>query len=143
MQHLGCNTYWDITPTGTQVRIKSSQVLVKKAKKEFEKKLAKNTKKKSKMFWSYMKQKTVNRVSVGPLVRDRVVITDDKQMCEVLNQQYCSVFTREDLANLPEVEQNFPHSEDEELQNIKFTREKVRVKLSKLKPSSAPGPDQI
>ena len=116
---------------------------VKKAKKEFEKKLAKNAKKNSKMFWSYMKQKTVNRVSVGPLVRDRVVITDDKQMCEVLNQQYCSVFTREDLANLPEVEHNFPHSEDKELQNIKFTREKVRVRLSKLKPSSAPGPDQI
>ena len=45
------------------------------------------------MFWSYMKQKTSNRVTVGPLVRDRVVITDDKDMCGVLNQQYCSVFT--------------------------------------------------
>ena len=48
---------------------------VKKAKKDFEKKLAKNAKKNNKMFWSYMKQKTSNRVSVGPLVRDRVVIT--------------------------------------------------------------------
>ena len=62
---------------------------------------------------------------------------------EVLNQQYCSVFTREYLAFLPEVEQNFSHSEDEELQDIKFTREKVRVALSKLKPISAPGPVQI
>ena len=33
--------------------------------------------------------------------------TDDKEMSEVLNQQYCSVFTREDLANMPDVEQNF------------------------------------
>ena len=74
---------------------------VKKAKKEFEKKLAKNAKKNSKMCWSYMKQKTCNRVSVGPLVRDKVVITDNKEMCDVLNQQYCLVLIREDLNNLP------------------------------------------
>ena len=90
----------------------AEQKAVEKAKKDFEKKLAKNAKKNSKMFWSYMKQKTSNRVTVGPLVRDREIITDDKQMCEVLNQQYCSVFTREDMANMPDVEQNFPYSED-------------------------------
>jgi hypothetical protein len=116
---------------------------VKKAKRDFEKKLAKNAKKNSKMFWSYMKQKTSNRVTVGPLVRDGVVITDDKEMSEVLNQQYCSVFTRENLANMPEVEQNFHFSQDQELQDIKFTRETVKAKLAKLKPNSAPGPDQI
>ena len=116
---------------------------VRKAKKEFEKKLAKNAKKNSKMFWSYMKQKTSNRVTVGPLIRDKVVITDDKEMCEVLNQQYCSVFTREVLNNLPEVEKVFHYSEDHELQDIKFTKDKVKEKLAKLKPSSAPGPDQI
>ena len=95
------------------------------------------------MFWSYMKQKTSNRVTVGPLVRDRVVITDDKQMCGVLNQQYCSVFTREDLANLPEVEQTFHYGKDNELQDITFTRDKVKAKLAKLNPNSAPGPDKI
>ena len=84
-----------------------------------------------------MKQKTSNRVTVGPLVRDREIITDDRQMCEVLNQQYCSVFTREDLANMPEVEQNFLYSEDPELQDIMFINEKVKAKLAKLKPSSA------
>ena len=116
---------------------------VKKAKKEFEKNLAKNAKKNSKMFWSYMKQKTANKVTVGPLVRDRVVVTEDKDMCEVLNQQYCFVFTREDLINMPQAEQSFKLGEDQELQDIKFTREKVKAKLSKLKPSSAPGPDKI
>ena len=116
---------------------------VKKANKEFEKKLAKNAKKNSKLFWSYMKQKTSNRVTVGPLVRDRLVNADDKDMCDVLNQQYCSVFTREDLTRLPDVEQNFPYSEDHELQDVSFTKEKVKAKLAKLKPSSAPGPDKI
>ena len=116
---------------------------VKKAKKEFEKKLAKNAKKNSKLFWSYMKQKTSNRVTVGPLVRDRVVITDDKEMFDVLNQKYCSVFTREDLTRLPDVEQNFPYSEDHELQDVSFTKEKVRAKLAKLKPSSGQALHQV
>ena len=109
----------------------------------FEKKLAKNAKKNGKMFWSYMKQKTSKRVTVGPLVRDREIITDDRPMCEVPNQQYCSVFTRYDLANMPDVEQGFPYSEDHDLQDIMFTKEKVKAKLAKLKPSSAPGPDMI
>ena len=76
-----------------------------------------------------MKQKTPNRVTVGPLIRDKVVITDDKEMCEVLNEQYCSVFTREDTTYLPEVEKNFHYSEDHELKDILFTTEKVRIKL--------------
>ena len=61
----------------------------------------------------------------------------------MLNQQYCSVFTREDMISLPEAENKFFFSEDHELQDIQFTKEKVKAKLSKLKPSSAPGPDHI
>ena len=38
----------------------------KKAKKDFEKKLAKNTKKKSKMFWTYMKQKPPTELLLAP-----------------------------------------------------------------------------
>ena len=44
---------------------------------------------------------------------------------------------------MPEVEDNFPYGEDDELRNIKFTKDKVKAKLSKLKPSSAPVPDKI
>ena len=72
-----------------------------------------------------------------------MVVTDDKEMCDMLNEQYCSVFTRENLNNLPEVEQKFEYSEEHELKDITFTREKVRLKLAKLNPNSAPGPDQI
>ena len=72
-----------------------------------------------------------------------MVITDDQEMCEVLNRQYCSVFTREDTSNLPEVKDTFHLGREYELQDIIFTKEKVESKLKKLKPSSAPGPDQI
>ena len=38
---------------------------------------------------------------------------------------------------MPDVEQGFPYSEDHDLQDIMFTMEKVKAKLSKLKPSYA------
>ena len=93
---------------------------VRNAKKKFERKLAKDAKKNS------MKGKTSNRVSVGPLVRDKVVITDDLEMCEVLNRQYCSVFTREDTSNLPEVQDTFHLGREDELQDIIFPRRRLR-----------------
>jgi hypothetical protein len=77
---------------------------VRKAKKKFEKNLAKDVKKNPKAFYSYLKSKTSNRQSVGPLKVDGVVVTDDEKQVEILNQFFTSVFTKEDLANLPQLE---------------------------------------
>ena len=41
--------------------------VVRNAKKKFEKKLAKDSKKNPRAFWGYLKSKTANRQSVGPL----------------------------------------------------------------------------
>ena len=68
-------------------------------------------------------------------------MTDDKLMAEQLNLFFCSVFTQEDTANVPEAENLF-HGE-EALENVNITEEKVRVKLRKLRPDSAPGPDKL
>ena len=45
------------------------------------------------------------------------------------------------MANFPEPELQY-HGEDP-LTNVTFTSEKVKEKLSKLKPSAAPGPDKV
>lgn len=114
---------------------------VRQAKKKLERKLAKNAKKNSKQFYSYLKKKTANRVTVGPLKSGEEVVTDHQEMADILNNFFCSVFTEEDLANIPEPEQLY-HGEDP-LTNVKFTRNKVKDKLAKLKPSAAPGPDKV
>ena len=68
---------------------------VRQARRKLEKKLAKAAKKNPKQFFSYLKKKSSNRVSVGPLkVGDRLV-TDDTQMADILNNYFCSVFTHE------------------------------------------------
>ena len=81
---------------------------VRLAKRNFERKLAKDAKKNPKAFYGYMKKKTGNRVSVGPLKDSSGnLTTDDKMMAEQLNLFFGSVFTNEDCNNLPEAEQLF------------------------------------
>ena len=58
----------------------------------------------------------------------------------MLNDQYCSVFTREGVER-PEVEQLF-RGEDG-LKDMQFQAGKVEKKLKQLKPSAAPGPDRV
>ena len=114
---------------------------VKQAKKKFEKKLAKEAKKNAKQFHSYIKKKTANKVTVGPLKVDSNVVTDHQVMSDMLNNFFCSVFTEEDLKEMLGVEQQYAGNDP--LVDVTITREKVRKKLAALKPSSAPGPDKV
>ena len=77
---------------------------VRNARRDFKKKLSKNSKYNSKPFYSYLKNKFSNWVSVGPLKEtddndDETSVTDDEHMCEILNQFFSSVFTREDTVS--------------------------------------------
>ena len=80
-------------------------------------------------------------MSVGPLKEGDELVTDNKRMAEMLNSWYCSVFTREDLQQIPEAEQLF--NGDSPLTSVEFTPKLVSEKLKKLNPNSAPGPDGI
>ena len=123
---------------------KETTKAVKNAKRRFERKLAKDAKKNPKEFYSYMKSKTSNRESVGPLKadgKDTEFVTSDEDMAEMLNEFFSSVFTDEDLTNVPTPEQkyhgNFP------LHNVEITVEKVKSKIDSLRMGAAPGPDGI
>ena len=118
---------------------KEVQKAVKNAKKNFERKIAKDKNKKA--FFSYMKKKTSNHISVGPLKEGDKLVTDNKEIAEMLNSWYCSVFTRENLQQMPEAEQLF--TGESPLISVKFTPSIVLEKLKELKPNAAPGPDGI
>ena len=115
---------------------------VKMAKRKLERKLAKNAKKNPKAFYSYIKKKRSNRVTVGPLKnKEGKLVTEDQEMVELLNNHYCSVFTVEEVAEMPAVEQLYQG--EEPLTTTEFVADNVKEKLSKLKPSAAPGPDKV
>ena len=121
---------------------KEVKVAVKNAKRNYERKLAKDSKVNPKAFWSYMKKKTGNRVNVGPLKGDsNKLVTDSKEQADILNSWYCSVFTREDTSNISKPVEVVEGSV--KLEEVEITEEKVRKKLKALKPKSAPGPDKI
>ena len=115
------------------------QKAVKNDKKYFERKLAK--KKNKKAFFSYLKKKTSNWVSVGPLEDGDKLVTDNKDMAEMLNSWYCSVVTRENLLEMPEAEQLF--TGESPLISVKFMSKLVHKKLKELNPNAAPGPDGL
>ena len=118
---------------------------VKNAKRNFERKLAQDARKNNtKPFYSYMKKKTCNRTTVGPL-KDSTgkLVNDDEKMADLLNEFFCSVFTKEDCTYLPCAEQLFDPGAGIPLDSIQFSEAKVQKKLEQLKPNSAPGPDML
>ena len=114
----------------------------KKARKDFEMKVAKECRTNPKAVWHYMK--TTNRVaSRVPNLRkpDGTFTSSDADIANTLNQQYSSVFTKEDTNNLPD----FPLKNliTAELKNFEISEADVLKELQDLKPNKSPGVDGL
>ena len=117
--------------------------VVKRAKKNHEKKVAENSKSNPKMFWRYVQDKMKSNVGISVLHGpDGELKSTDKDKADALNEYFSSVFTREDISSLPEVEKDLKFK-DYSLTDILITKEAVEIKLRKLDASKAKGPDQI
>ena len=111
----------------------------RKAQRDFEKKLAKESKKNPKAFYKYAQSKLKTRTGIAHLIKeDGSLTTTDKQKADELNSFFSSVFTREDTNNMPD---NFTSRTDSMLMDIDFTRKDVAKKLFKMNPNKSPGPD--
>jgi hypothetical protein len=93
----------------------------------------------NKRFWTYVKSKKKDSCSTAPLRKNGVLISDAAGKAQILNDQYCSVFTQEDLHSIPVLGPS-PHPS---LPELEVTSEGVKCLLLGLNPSKAAGPDQI
>uniref|UniRef100_K7EXX2 Endonuclease/exonuclease/phosphatase domain-containing protein n=1 Tax=Pelodiscus sinensis TaxID=13735 RepID=K7EXX2_PELSI len=119
--------------------------VIRKAKKDFEEQLAKNSKRNNKMFFKYIRSRKPAKKPVGPL-DDRAIkgaIKDDKAIAEKLNDFFASVFTAEDVGEIPESAPSFVGDESEELSRIEVSLEEVLEQIEKLNVNKSPGPDGI
>ena len=119
---------------------KSVTKVIRSARRTLERKLAKNVKKNPRQFYSHLNKHTKSRVQVGPLLNTAgEQVADSQGMCNILNGFFTSVFTTEDLDNLPSPTP-LCYSK---IGSLTITEEMFKKQLSKTKQNGAPGPDII
>ena len=83
----------------------------------------------AKTFANYIKSKTKSHTGIGPLKdADGHLITDDKKMAEKLNNFFASVFTNENIHDIPTREQET----NIEVESMSFTKNMIRDKCIKI-----------
>jgi len=108
--------------------------MIKKAKIAFEYKLAHNIKDDSKSFFANAQSKAKSTVKAGALLNnDGVKIDSIADITEEFNKYFTSVFTAENVDNIPEPEGNFSRPDISRISDCVFTLEDVKNKLSKLR----------
>ena len=116
---------------------------VRRAKREHERKVAKNSKSNNKMFWKYVRSKTKATSGVSALKKENGEMTkEDNEKAEILNNYFSSVFTEENLTNIPFIAEA-ENSDGATLTDVVITPAAVKDKLSKLNVNKAQGPDGI
>ena len=127
-----------------RVQQRRTKGLIRKGKIDYERKLAGNIKTDCKSFYRYVKRKRLVKTNVGPLQSETgELIMGNKDMADQLNNYFGSVFTKEDINNLPEIAGDRGSNEMEELSEIQVSREVVLGKLNGLKADKSPGPDSL
>ena len=119
---------------------KTTRNMIRNAKRRFEKRLASGNGGNNRPFFSYVKQKTRSRPSIGPLKSEGLTISGSKEMATLLNKCFGEVFTREATDNIPE-----PPVMDlgSLLEDVHISVAAVRKKIRGLRRESAAGPDGL
>ena len=113
----------------------------KKARKEFETKLAKECRGNSKGVWKYIKSRRKNSGLPNLKKKDNTFTTTAKDIAETLSEQYYSVFTEEDTSNIPDIPPKTLRSSP--LDKFTVTEEDVNKALKSLRTDKSPGIDDI
>ena len=120
---------------------KEVKFMIRTASKEFiETTVSNSYSRDCKKFWSYIKSRKQEMSGVPPLKnKEGYLKSDSKAKAEILNDQFKSVFTKEDMNNKPNKGQS-PYTP---MQNIKVTAKGIEKLLCNLKTNKATGPDQV
>ena len=102
----------------------------------------------SKYFFTYANKTRKGRDKIGPMTDKESgnTITEAEEMANLLQTQYCSVFSKPDSEqHIDNINDFFDENIEKEviLNDIEFSEENVAQAIKELKPNSAPGPDGI
>lgn len=115
---------------------------IRNAKRNYEIMIATNFKKEPKMFYNYIRNRKMNREIIGPLRNNAgILFEEEKEITECLNDYFSSVFTVENLNNMPEIEDIRLFEADNTLETLEISEGDVREYLNNIKLRKSPGPD--
>ena len=122
---------------------RKAKKLIRQSKRSFEKGLSDRSKKNPKEFWKYVRNKLRTKTGVSPLLQD-VKNPDslkfgDKEKSDILQDQFCSVFTREQCGKIPTMDTRT----DKRLSTLNIDVELVRKEILLLNVNKSCGPDEI
>ena len=92
-----------------------------------------------KKFFTFCKSKKCDSQGVAPLKKNGLVHSDSRTKANILNHQFASVFTKENLQNLPQLDPN----KYQKMPDITIDQCGVLKLLQQLNPHKASGPDII
>ena len=64
-------------------------------------------------------------------------------MCNIFTSHFLSVFTNENINQIPVINQVFNGSDEDLLNTIQVSCDKVAKEIDRLKPNKSPGPDEV
>ena len=112
----------------------------RKAKRKYERKLAKQVRHNKRAFFRYVNSKLTVRPELREIQNENGVMVDkEEDICNILGQYFSSVHTSKWVGEFPEMNERF----ETELKNIGITRENVKERLEKLNVNKSCGPDNI
>lgn len=113
---------------------------IRQANRKYMEDISNSYKDKPKKFWSYIKSKGQEWVGVAPLKNSMGFIqSDNKNKAEILNQQFKSVFTKENLQDFPDKGPS-PYNR---MKDVIINSNGVLKLLKNLNTHKATGPDSI
>ena len=137
---LGRYTQGKALFTKARNKVKS---LLRKAKRKFERGIALEAKTNPKSFWSHTRRHLKTKSGIAPLLENQMdhssMKFDDQSKVEILSKQYSSVFTKEDMNNIPTIEDR----SNKLIKDLVITVEMVTKALHEINPNKSCGPDLI
>ena len=114
---------------------------INKAKFDYEQKITTEIKSNPKQFWKYINAKSNRKRDLVDLVDEAGnLVTDEKDKAELLNNYFSSVYTKEDVSNIPNIENR---ANEQSIESTEITQDIVNKQLAKLNISKAAGPDGL
>ena len=117
--------------------------MMTQARRSYEKGICNKSKTKPKIFWSHVRSKLKSASGISSLLEtptDKSSLRhEDHEKADILQKQFCSVFTKEPHGELPE----FQARTNRAIEELTITKETVHKLILKLDGNKSFGPDEI